>query len=177
MRSSIWWNTAPALPLPFFCKCREAGIKRRTEEKLKAEKREVRRGEQHQGGKGRQSLDEMNYAKLSEAAIVGGAGCVKGSQPWSPPAPSTTLTTPRGWELSDMCPGKWPAARWEEEGGRFGEQSRTRAHMVTGGLSWRDTAATTSALFITVIYKGQGQGDLSWYVQQRPGKYNYPTKA
>lgn len=33
--------------------------------------------------------------------------------------------------------------------------------MVTGGLSWRDTAATTSALFITVIYKGQGQGDLS----------------
>lgn len=50
--------------------------RRRTEEKLKEERE---RGASRR--KGRERLDKMNYAKLSEAAIVGGAGCVKGSQP------------------------------------------------------------------------------------------------
>jgi len=42
-------------------------------------------GEGRMGRGGREKLDEwMNYAKLSEAAIVGGAGRVRGS--WSSPA-------------------------------------------------------------------------------------------
>lgn len=44
------------------------------------EELEKERGrEERQGGKA-ERLDKMNYAKLSEAAIVGGAGCVKASQ-------------------------------------------------------------------------------------------------
>lgn len=104
----------------------------------------------------------MNYAKLSVAAIVGGAGCVKGNQPWSSPALSTTLTTPHGWEPSDLCSGKWPTTR---RGG--GRQGNGPSHLVTGGLSWRDTPVTTSTLFITVIYRGHRQGDLSWSEQPR----------
>lgn len=66
----------------------------------------------------------MNYAKLSEAAIVGGAGCVKGIQPWSSPAPSSTLTTPHGCEPSDLCSGKWPTTRWGgREGGEGGGEA------------------------------------------------------
>ena len=40
---------------------------------------------------------------------------------------------------------------------------------MTGGLSWRNTPATTSTLFITVIYRGHRQGDLGRYVQQPHG--------
>lgn len=83
---SIWWNTALVLPLPFSVR-REAREKKKGEELKRNWKRRGR--EERQGGKG-ERLDKMNYAKLSEAAIVGGAGCVKGSQSWSSPAPSTT---------------------------------------------------------------------------------------
>lgn len=47
----------------------------------------------------------------------------------------------------------------DEVGGRVARGGR--GLLVTGGLSWRDTPATTSALFITVIYRGHRQGDLS----------------
>lgn len=142
-------SPSPLLQVP-------GGTKKRTEEKLKEE---CEREERH-GGKG-ESLDKMNYAKLSEAAIVGGAGCVKGSQPWSPQAPSTTLTAPHGWEPSDLCSGKWPTTRR----GRGGVRRDWPVRWVTGELSWRDTPATTSTLFITIIYGGHQRGDLSWYVQ------------
>lgn len=51
-----------------------------TEENPKEETERER--EEHQGGKRREreKLDKMNYAKLSEVAIVGGASCVKGIQ-------------------------------------------------------------------------------------------------
>lgn len=48
----------------------------------------------------------------------------------------------------------------DEVGGRVAGGGG-RGLLVTGGLSWRDTPATTSALFITVIYRGHRQGDLS----------------
>lgn len=49
--------------------------KRGTEDKL-------REGEGERSVKEeREKLDKMNYAKLSEAAIVGGAACVKASRP------------------------------------------------------------------------------------------------
>lgn len=44
-----------------------------TEKRKRITEEELR--ERERGG-----LDKMNYAKLSEAAIVGGAGCVKGIQ-------------------------------------------------------------------------------------------------
>lgn len=132
--------------------------KRIEEEKLK-EEREREASRRKAGG---ERLDKMNYAKLSEAAIVGGAGCVKGSQPWSPSAPWTTHTTPHGWVPSDPCSGKWPTTRFG--GGGWKDQ----ATWLTGGLSWRDRPASTSALFIAVIYRGHRQGHLSWCVWQHP---------
>lgn len=65
--------------------------------------RGVREGSIKEGR--REGLDKMNYAKLSETAIVGGAGCVKGS-----PAlifAGSSLTAPRGREPPDPCSGKW----------------------------------------------------------------------
>lgn len=52
------------------------GTEKGTEDKLKEERERAasRRKERE-----RVKLDKMNYAKLSEAAIVGGAGCVKAS--------------------------------------------------------------------------------------------------
>ena len=64
---------SPPAPLP---RAPGGTKKRRSEEKVKEE----REREERRGGEG-ERLDKMNYAKLSEAAIVGGAGCVKGSQP------------------------------------------------------------------------------------------------
>lgn len=108
----------------------------------------------------------MNYAKLSEAAIVGGAGCVKGSQPWSPPTIlHQPLTLPMAESRLICAPANGQQQDMEEgEEGRGGP-----GHLVTGGLSWRDTPATTSTLFITVIYRGHRQGDPSWYVRQPRG--------
>lgn len=65
--------------------------------------------------------------------------------------------------------------RWGEEG--VGWWRGGPGHLVTGGLSWRDTPGTTSTLFIMVIYGGHRQADLSWLVQQPQRKYNYQTKA
>lgn len=107
----------------------------------------------------------MNYAKLSEAAIVGGAGCVKGSQPWSPP---TILHQPLTLPMAESRLICAPANSQQQDTGG-GVQGAGPGHLVTGGLSWRDTAVTTSMLFITVIYGGQRWGDLSWCVQQPRG--------
>lgn len=67
------------LPWFSFSNCQEAwwgwGV---TEEKLKEERE--RRVSRRKEWKEREGLGKMNYAKLSEAAIVGGAGCVKGIQ-------------------------------------------------------------------------------------------------
>lgn len=49
---------------------------KKAEERLKEESE--REGSIKEGR--REGLDKMNYAKLSETAIVGGAGCVKGIQ-------------------------------------------------------------------------------------------------
>lgn len=138
---SIWWNTALVLPLPF-SKRREARKKKkkkRTEEKLKEE----RGREERQGGKG-ERLDKMNYAKLSEAAIVGGAGCVKGSQPWSSPAPATSLTTPHGWEPSDLCSGKWPKTRLLGGAGHWWQVD------CLGGTHWHRQVFSLLPLFTEV---------------------------
>lgn len=66
---------------------------------------ERQRGASRRKERERVRLDKMNYAKLSEAAIVGGPGCVKGIQRWSSPAPLSPLPA-RGWEPSDPRAGK-----------------------------------------------------------------------
>lgn len=83
---SIWWNNALLLPLAF-TNCHEA--QGRGGKNLKRDWKRVREGSIKEGR--REGLDKMNYAKLSETAIVGGAGCVKGSQRWSSAASLSPL--------------------------------------------------------------------------------------
>lgn len=91
---SIWWNTALLLPLAF-TNCHEAqgrgGEKKGGGELKRGWKRRARERSIKEGR--REGLDKMNYAKLSETAIVGGAGCVKGIQRWSSAAPLSLLPT------------------------------------------------------------------------------------
>lgn len=80
------------LPSPTATRHGGEAEKRRGKKKLKrawkrgASERSIKEGR-------REGLDKMNYAKLSETAIVGGAGCVKGIQRWSAAAPLSLLPT------------------------------------------------------------------------------------
>lgn len=53
----------------------------------------------------------MNYAKLSEAAIVGGAGCVKGIQCWSSAAPLSPLPVAESCLIRALANGQWDEAK------------------------------------------------------------------
>lgn len=128
---SIWWNTALLLPLAF-TNCHEArgrGGKKEGKKKLKrawkrrASERSIKEGR-------REGLDKMNYAKLSETAIVGGAGCVRGIQRWSSAAP-------HGCEQPDPCSGKW-SIKWG--GGRRRRREgvlRWQVNCLRGTYRWR----------------------------------------
>lgn len=145
---SIWWNTALVLPLPF-TKRREARKRKKKENWRETEREEAERSvkEERERDSTRWIMQSCQRRLLLEVLAV-----LKGEKPWSTPAPSTTLTTPHGEEPSDLCSGKWPTTRWG--GARKGDGP---GHLVTGGLSWRDTTATTSMLFITAIYRGHWQ--------------------
>lgn len=138
--------------------------------------RETERGEAERSVKEeseRERLDKMNYAKLSEAAIVGGAGCVEESQPWSPQAPSTALTTPRGWEPSDLCSGKRPTTRW---GGLGGVEGPARPLGDRWIVLEGHTRNDKYALYYHYLQRSPtGRSELIRTAALR--KYNYRTKA
>lgn len=158
---SIWWNTALVLPLPF-SKRREARKKRKEEEL----KRNRERGEGERSVKEGRERDSTRWIMQScqRRLLLEVLAVLKGAIPdlhqlHQPPSPLPMA------ESRLICAPANGQQQGEEGGGR-GDRP---GHLVTGGLSWRDTPATTSTLFITVIYRGHRQGDVSWFVQQPLG--------
>lgn len=90
----------------------------------------------------------MNYAKLSEVAIVGGASCVKGIQGWSSPAPLSPLPMAESRLISalansqsDGCRGGWIGGWAGPLGDRW---------IVLEGLAGKDKYAFYYPLFMEV---------------------------
>lgn len=150
---SIWWNTALVLPLPF-SKCREAQ-KKELKRNWKSSVREGERArvmEEKERVSTRWIMQSCQRRLLLEVlAVLKGASpdLHKLHQPLSPlpMAESCLICAPANGQQHDE------------------EEAIVGGHLVTGELSWRDTPATPSTLFITIIYRGHQQGDLSWCVQ------------
>lgn len=76
--------------------------------------------------------------------------------------------------VAESCLICAPANRQQRHAGGEGQWP---GHSVAGELSWRDTPMRTSTLFITIIYRGQGQEDLSGYVKPPSGNTITGQKA
>lgn len=76
--------------------------------------------------------------------------------------------------VAESCLIYAPANSQQHDAGAEGQQP---GHLVAGELSWRDTPVWTSTLFITIIYRGQTQEDLSWYVKPPCGNTITGQKA